>query len=252
MKSVLEVYADIAKANPTWTDEEEREFVKSCTTPSGGWKDKNRFVNEAMKHNLGMVFDLVTRKAFEKNEDIVQKCVVAMVEALKKYDPKQGKKISTWIYNPIVWAIHQSRHAYSRFGTMADELSALNHKYKTRYRVVSLDSKAGDDTDSETIGNLISSNDVDVNYIQLNDIKCEEDKARERDFHNGVAEMMDELPNILTEREIFVMKGLLEGRSMSDISIELKLSRMRVSQISAKAFEKIRRSRVGRKLKELV
>ena len=133
LKSVVDVYSNIAKSNPPWTSEEEREFVNSCTTKTGKWRSnamKDRFVNEAMKHNLGLVFKIVNKMAFNKNEDVLQKAVIGMVGALKKYDPKKKGKISTWITNPIRWAIMQHQNAYAKSGTIAEEISALNHKFK--------------------------------------------------------------------------------------------------------------------------
>ena len=64
--------------------------------------------------------------------------------------------------------------------------------------------------------------------------------------------MMKYIPKLLTKQELFVVKRMLAGKNMTEISIELKLSRMRISQITAKAFEKIRNSRLASRLRGLV
>ena len=74
MRSVIDVYGDIAKKNPPWKADEEAAFIRSCMTRTGKWKSKtmkDRFVNEALKHNLTMVFKLMNRYSFKKdNEDV--------------------------------------------------------------------------------------------------------------------------------------------------------------------------------------
>lgn len=255
MKSVLEVYSSMAKNNPAWSAQQEREFIDSCTTRTGKWKSrkhKDRFVNEAMKHNLGLVFTIVNKIAFNKNEDVVQKAVIGMVKALEKYDPKKKGKISTWINNPIRWAVMQHQNAYAKSGTIAEEISALNHKFKRRMRVVSVDSTVGGEEDSETIGNLISVGDLDHNYVIDKNFRTIDDIRREGEIEGAVHEMMENLPKLLSERELYVVRGVFGGKTQTDISGELHLSKVRISQIQASAFEKIRSSPMAGHLRRLV
>ena len=255
VKSVIDVYSDIAKSNPTWSTEEEREFIDSCTTKAGAWRSnamKERFVNEAMKHNLGLVFKLVNKLAFNKNEDVLQKAVIGMVEALKKYDPKRKGKISTWITNPIRWAIMQHQNAYAKSGTLVEEISALNHKFRMNMSVVSIDSPIGGDEDNDTIADVISSRSLDKNYVIERDFKTEDELKLEIDLAHAVKEMMVNLPNWLNEREIYVVKEVFNGKTLTDISIKLHLSKVRISQLQASAFEKIRSSPMAGYLKRLL
>ena len=247
MKSVIEIYSDMAKNNPPWSAKEQAEAIKKWFR-----KDRERFINEAMKHNLSLVFHLVERYAFNKTEDVVQKAVIAMVEALKKYNPKKGK-ISTWLVNPIRWVIHKMQDSYSHEGSISDEISALSHRYNRKMRLVSTDSPIGNDEGSnDTVGTLISNKDLTLDYFRARGFKTAADEAREIDIKEGVDALMNKMPKFLTKQELVVVKGLLKGRTMSDISVELKLSRMRISQISGRAFEKIRRSSLAVKLKPLV
>ena len=255
VKSVIDVYSEIAKSNPTWTAQEETEFVKSCTTKAGKWRSnamKDKFVNEALKHNLGLVFKLVNKLAFNKNDDVFQKAVIGMVEALKKYDPKRKGKISTWITNPIRWAIMQHQNAYAKSGTVAEEISALNHKFQMNMSVISIDAPIGGEEDNDTIATVISKSNLDRNYIIDRNFKSEDELRLERDMVNSVEAMMKKLPKILSKKEIRVVKGVLKGKTQTDISVELHLSKVRISQLQASAFEKIRNSPMARYLRKLV
>lgn len=255
VKSVLDVYSEIAKNNPPWKTEEEREFIRSCTTKTGKWKSKamkDRFVNEAMKHNLGLAFKLVNKIAFNKNEDVFQKALIGMVEALKKYDPKKRRKISTWITNPIRWAIMQHQNTYSKTGTIAEEIASLNHKYKTRMSVVSIDMPIGEEEDSDTIGSVISEGNLAKNYVLDRGYRTLDEQKREHDISVAVHEMLGKLDGILTTREVFVVYGALGGRTQGDMAKDLNLSKVRVGQIQALAFTKIRNSPMAKNLKRLL
>lgn len=251
MRSVIDVYSELARANPAWSPEEEAAFVKKW------WrKDRNYFVNEALKHNLGLVFKVVNKVAFNpNNEDIVQKAVIALSNALRKYKPGKGK-ISTWVHNPIKWAIQQAQNAYTHNGSIADELSCLNNRFSLKLSVVSVDAEIdGGKSDSDkgdTIGSLISAGSVNHDYFNSRGYKTTDEIERENDIRDGVEELMAELPQILTAREIVVVKGIMEGKNLAEIGKTLKLSRMRISQISRDVFAKIKKSPLGGKLKSLI
>lgn len=250
MKSVIDVYGDIAKNNPPWTPEEEAAFTKKWFK-----KDKNKWVNEAMKHNMALVFKVFNKMSFNQyNEDLLQKAVIAMVDALHKYDPKKDVRVCTWIMNPIRWAIYQSRDAYNKEGMIADEIAAKNHRYNLGISTVSIDTPItnSDGDKSETIGNTISINNVNVNYVNVYGLKNEAEIQNENDIKDGVSELVSKMGKILNEKEIVVIKGLLSGRNMTEISTEMSVSRMRISQISQNAFTKIRKSSIGKKLKGLI
>lgn len=250
MKSVLEVYSDISKANPPWTSEEEKAFIKKW------WrKDRDYFVNEAMKHNLGLVFKLMQKVAFNKDsEDIFQKGVSALVEALRKFKPSKNVKISTWVTQPVRWAIMQFQNPYTHQGSITDEITALNQRYGKSMRVVSIDAKVGgEDGDGDTVGDFISEKSVNPDYLMgMPKSKSDVEAERAADIQDGVSEMLAYMPKRFTKQEMFVIKRMLRGKNMTEISVELKVSRMRVSQISASAFEKIRRSKFAKKLRDLV
>ena len=258
MKSVIEVYSDMAKKNPPWNADEETAFIRSCMTRTGKWKSKamkDRFVNEALKHNLTMVFKMMNRYSFKKdNEDVFQRAAIAMGEALKKYDPPSGNTISNWTQQPIIWAIRQTHHTYYKGNDIHDQIAALNHRYNLKMSVVSVDATVGNDENdsNDTIGSFISHENVSADYIAIRGIKTMDEECREMEIKSEVADLIAELPKILNKKEVRVVKYLLKGLSMAEISVKLKVTRMRISQISAKAFEKIRGSSMGRRLKGLI
>ena len=156
--------------------------------------------------------------------------------------------------NPIRWAIHRSRDAYNKEGMISDEIAAKNHRYNLGITTVSIDNPISnfDGDKSETIGNTISINNVNVNYVNVCGLKNESEIHDENEIKDAVRELVSQMGNILNEKEIVVIKGLLSGRNMVEISTEMSVSRVRISQISKNAFEKIRRSPIGRKLKGLI
>lgn len=244
----MEIYSSLAKCNPPWTDEEERDAIKKWFKT-----DHDRFVEEATKHNLALCFKLMGRYAFKKNdEDIMQAAVVAMSNAIKKFKPRKKCKISTWIHTPIKWAILQAQHTYSHNGSIQDELTSLNYRYKLGLSVVSIDMEIGnrDDGDAEALGNLISTKNVHPDYAATRGYKTLKEINHERDIHNGVKSLLSNIEDILTIREAFIIKELLTGKNQSDIADMLNLSRMRISQLTASAFAKIRNSPIAKKLKE--
>lgn len=253
MKSVIEVYSDIAAENPKWTAAQEREFIDSCITKNGKWKNKTRFINEAFKHNLGLVFSIVQKTAFVKTEDVVQKGVIAMVEALKKYDPTKRVKISTWIANPIRWAVLHHQHTYSKDKPIADEIASLNQRYNLNMRVVSVDATVGrGEEDKETFGNLISASNIHPDYANLCGYGEAEDLERKEEIKSGVSTLVEEMGKFLTPREVKVVKLLLAGKNNVEIAGKMKVTRMRIGQMTKHIFEKIRRSKIGKKLKGIL
>ena len=257
MKSVVEVYSELASKNPPWTANEEADFIRSCSTEDGKWINsaaKDRFVNEALKHNLNLVFNLVNKHSIKKNnEDIIQKAVIALAESLKKFDPASGNKISTWIQRPILWVIKHTQHTYYKGNDFPEQIAALNRRYNLKMSVVSVDAATGNqDGENDTYGNLISTDNISPDYIIDRGIKTTDDEVRDREIHSGVNEMLSGISSLLNKKEEYVIRGLLKGKNMSEISVELKLSRMRISQISANAFEKIRNSEIGKRIKGLL
>lgn len=258
--SIIEVYSALAKANPAWTAAEERAFVATCVTRTGKWKSKaakDRFVSEAMKRNIALVFDTVQKFAWRQNgssEDIFQLAMVGLTEALKKWDPKRQVKISTWVRNPIKWAILRAQDTYSKVGSISDEISARNYRFNRKWSVVSVDAevpgKEGDKAD--TIANTISAADVAPDYATMRSIKTRSEELHDADVRLGVKELLAKMGEFLNQRETTIVLGILKGRSLADIGVEMKLSRMRISQLSKDAFDKIRKSPLGDRLHALV
>ena len=257
-KTVIDVYSKMSKDNPPWTAEEERAFVATCTTKSGKWKSKamkDKFVAEALKRNIGLVVSLVNQFCFNaQNEDIVQLAMVSLAEALKKWDPKRGLKISTWVRNPIKWAILRAQGAYAKTGTIAEEIAAKNHRFGRKWSVVAMDAElAGKEGDGgDTIANLITPASVSPDYINAHSIKTREEEIHDNDVRSGVQELMDSMGDYLSKKEIKVIMGIFNGHSLAEIGVKMKLSRMRISQISRDAFDKIKKSPLGDRLHALV
>lgn len=254
MKSVIDVYYEIANKNPVWSPEEERFAIRKWCNK----RNRGKFGNEAFKHNLWLVFKLVEKFAFSKfNEDVVQCAAIGLMNGLKSFDPTKGSRISTWVYDPIKWAILKHHHTYSKQGMIVDDLIALNKKYKTHFSIVELDKPIGggnsDDSDDMTCAETIGIDSTSIDYIEVRNIKTLDEETRESDIKDAVKELIcGKYGKFLSDKEKFVIEKLASGMNQAEISRELKVTRMRVSQIAATAYDKIRKSRACEKLRKLV
>ena len=115
-----------------------------------------------------------------------------------------------------------------------------------------IDGGRSDSDKGDTIGSLISAGSVNHDYFNSRGYKTTDEIERENDIRDGVGELMAALPQILTAREIVVVKGIMDGKNLAEIGKTLKLSRMRISQISREVFAKIKKSPLGGKLKSLI
>ena len=252
MKSVIEVYEEIAKNNPPWTVDEEKSAIKRLYNR----KSNSKFINEALKHNLGLVFTLMKKYAFNKNnEDLFQSAVIGLTNALKTYDPKKGVKISTWVFEPIRWALLKHQTMYSKQGLIVDDIKSFNRKYDVHLSVVEMDNPSvdGSGESNRKVEDAISPETVAPDYINMCGIKTFSEEEFESDLKKSVNELIlgDDV-KILTDREKFIIGKLVSGMNQSEVSKELNLTKMRISQIVAKAFEKIRNSNSGKKLRMMV
>lgn len=255
-KSIIDVYSQISKANPVWTREEEESVVKKLCNK----ENMDKFVNEAMKHNLGIVFKAMEKTIVKRhNEDIFQKAVIAMVDALRKFDPNRGVRISTWVTQPVYWAIQQAQNSSNHEGSIAEELVSLNIKskknktlkHKHDFSVVSIDTPLSSDGDSnETLANMITINSVNVDYSQK--LLTDDERCRKNDIVDGVNELVKNMGSFLSQKEEIVVRGILNGSNLAQIAVEMNLSRVRISQLCRGAMDKIRNSKFAPHLKGLL
>ena len=243
MKSVIETYMDIAQHNPEWTDEEERNAIEKWY-----FTDKEKFVNEAFKHNIKLVLDIVGKHSFANKEDAIQNGMSALVEALRKYDTKHGK-ISTWVTRPIGWAMARMNMAYSNSGTIGEEIMAQNRRMSTKYSLVSLDSKLNGDDDSGDMSDIISNESVSADYLNFKNLCDTRETLSENEVKSAIGGLMENLGRILkSENEVKVITLILNGFNQVEISKQMNLSRMRITQLTKRAYDSIRASKYGRKI----
>ena len=119
-------------------------------------------------------------------------------------------------------------------------------------QVVSMDSPVNGEMEKETLGSIITIKNLDCDYIIGRDFKTDADHMDNSAVVEAVANMVKKLPHILNKKEEYVIKGVLDGKTLTDISVELRLSKVRISQIQASAFQKIRNSPIGNSLKEYI
>jgi transcriptional regulator len=67
-----------------------------------------------------------------------------------------------------------------------------------------------------------------------------------------IEQLVEEMGKFLTRREVKVVKLLLAGKNNVEIAGKMKVTRMRIGQMTKHIFEKIRRSKIGKKLKGIL
>ena len=82
--------------------------------------------------------------------------------------------------------------------------------------------------------------------------KSEDERRSEADIGAGVQHMVERMTQFLSDKEAYVVKGVLKGKTQTDISVEMKLSKVRISQLQASAFSKIRSSPMAGYLRRLL
>ena len=136
-----------------------------------------------------------------------------------------------------------------------DDIKSFNKKYDVHLSVVELDKSSVDGIgeSNRKVEDTISPETVAPDYINMCGIKTFSEEEFESDLKKSVNELIlgDDV-KILTDREKFIIGKLVSGMNQSEVSKELNLTKMRISQIVAKAFEKIRNSNSGKKLRMMV
>ena len=82
--------------------------------------------------------------------------------------------------------------------------------------------------------------------------KTEDELRIEADIGDGVQVLIERMTKFLSDKEVRVVKGILRGKTQTDISGEMKLSKVRISQLQASAFSKIRSSPMAGYLRRLL
>ena len=213
------------------------EEIELCKEAQNG---DEKALERMVTHNLGLVSKL-TKKMYYKNEqfsfeDMFQEGVIGLMKAIRKFDPKEGCRFSTysyyWIYC-FVSKFHTNHYGRVRVPSHVKEklrkLEKTDIKGFTTLKnslpyVVSMNSSIGD---SSTLEDLIS----DDYYRELD---CE------------VEVVIDQMRKVLNEREYSVMchRYGLDGKdqmTQRECGKVFGVSYAMIHLIEKKSLDKLRR-----------
>ncbi len=252
------------------------EFRRAAAAVSKARRELNAAREEMVRAHLRLV--VWVAKRYRRNSsldflDLIQEGNMGLMRAIEKYNYRRGVKVSTyavwWIRQSIARAIadqgrtiripvhmtevaskvvRERRRLFQKEGRdpRPDEIAARSGVPLARVEQVlsmaqqptSLDLPVGEDGDA-TLGDLIAAPDaVDPHAVA-------EASALQRTLAEALAELTPREQHILRLR--FGIGGASD-HTLAEVGEELGVTRERIRQIEAKALEKLRDPRRGRKL----
>ncbi len=267
------IYLKEAGAAPLLTMEEEQEYARRA-------KEGDEIAREKLIcSNLRLVVSVAKKYMGRGLEfiDLIQEGNIGLMKAVERFEPEKGFRFSTyatwWIRQSISRAIADKGksiripvHMHENFGKVRKAKNSLKQILGREPSVrelaeetemdskeveqilcymmdtISIDTPVGED-DSLTIGETIA----DGNGSNL----------EEKVIQQGMAQEVEKLLELLTEREKIVILGrfgISDGitKTLEQLGAEMNVTRERVRQIEAKALLKLGRVARHRNLKEFI
>ncbi|MGI8491319.1 MAG: SigB/SigF/SigG family RNA polymerase sigma factor [Acidimicrobiales bacterium] len=217
--------------------------------------------DELVEAHLGLAEYLARRFANrgEPLDDLVQVASLGLLKAVGRFDPDRGVEFSTYATHTIVgelkrhfrdkgWAVRAPRRMQELYLRLGKVIGTLGHELGRSptiaelaaevgvseeevlealeagqaYRFASLDAPAAGDTDGETLGDRLGTEDVGFADAERRAV---------------LAPLLSQLP----ERERLIVRlRFFDGLTQSEIAAQLGISQMHVSRLLARTVAQLR------------
>lgn len=214
------------KMTAPMSETEERDLL-ACWAARKDPKIRDRFVMSVYRF---CVQEAARCSSIVPLEDKVNAGVLGAIRAFDKFDPNRGTRFNTyamwWIRESIWRLVGETRTLVSGTRYLGGEEQRELNNNKRHVHVESLDAYADDD------GHYLHS------AQRADDDALDQQRRREKLLH-----LLEKAPLTLKEKKVVILRWL--NRTGETVTLEavgkrMKLSRQRIQQLEASAFEKIR------------
>lgn len=250
---------EVSKFSVLTVEEEKELFTKYRASNNTDESILNKLVNSNLKLVVSVVNNMKINSALDY-EDMIQEGNLGLVNAINKFDVSLNLKFSTYatkvIESFVLDAIHKSSklHIPAYIYFEHKNLKACEANLETKlgrapsYKELAVE--AGMEIDKvisiKSAFNKVDSleKELDENYTLSDTISSNEETPLEKTCNNDVINKLYNSIDTLSEKEQFIINSHMglncDNKSLEEIAKSLNISRQRVSQIEARALQKLK------------
>lgn len=250
---------EVAQFSVLTAEEEKELFTKYRASNNTDEITLNKLVNSNLKLVVSVVNNMRNCTVLDY-EDMIQEGNLGLVNAINKFDINLNLKFSTYATKVIESYVLDAIHKYNKLHTpsyiyvehkkMKSCENELESKLGRAPSYKELAKEAGMDVEKVIdIKNAFSKVDslekeLDENYTLEDVISSNEDTPLEKAFKNDLNNKLYQFIDQLSPKEQFIITSHMglncDSKTLEEIAKVLNISRQRVSQIEARALEKLK------------
>ena len=242
------------------THTEEIELTRALSQYEVGSRRYRRALDKLVTHNLGLVNKIVSRFPLKNAncsfDDLFQEGVAGLIHGIRKFDPRRGYRLSTYVYKWI--SVYVRRYYQNQGRTVRVPIHMADKSYQLKRQIEALTEKLGRTPNIEEIRELNSKadqiqaamrNTVSLNVTIGEDSELEsivgEDKTEEFEMTHDAAALLAQIQQQVSNRDytILVKRYGLDGdtpMTLSEVAEKYEITRARVHQIEHKILKKMK------------